>query len=102
MPSPPVPPEPFAWMSKNDPAGRFKITLKSPASEAVTGTLLIVAGILFAALLLADASGVTIALAVGLFIIFAGFGVLLLVMAVARRRWMKAYAHGNGHPPSLG
>lgn len=92
-------PEPFPWISKNDPVGRFKVTLKSPASEAVTGTLLLLAGIVFALMLFARAAVGTTVLGVLLLAVFGGLGVLLLVMASARVKWVRSYRQAYGRPP---
>ncbi|MBF4634323.1 hypothetical protein ITJ38_07915 [Agreia pratensis] len=94
-----VPAEPFAWMSKTNPTGPYRFTLRSPASEAAMGIFLIVAGVGLVALLLADPSAPAIAMAVVLFVLAVGAGVLLLVMSVARARWIRAYKRVHGHVP---
>ena len=91
--------EPFPWMSRTSPAGRYKFTLRSPESEAITGSFMALVGIVFLVFLLADPSAPRIALGVLLFGVFAGLGALLLVMAVARARWIRAYRRMHGHVP---
>jgi len=94
-----VPPEPFAWMSTKNPTGPYRFRLATPTSEAVFGIFLVVAGVLLVVSLWSDSSAPAIALAVLVFLIFVGFGVLLLIMAVYRHRWAKAYTEVHGHPP---
>ncbi|MDF2444498.1 MAG: hypothetical protein JWR01_2701 [Subtercola sp.] len=94
-----VPPEPFAWLSRDKPAGRYKISLVTPRSEAVLGGFLLLAGIVFAVFLFSRGAGGAVALGVLLFVIFGGFGIVLLVMASARSRWARAYRQVHGHPP---
>jgi len=91
--------EPFAWMSKGEMQGRYKFTLKSPTSEAITGTLLLLAGILFSVLLFTRGAGGAVALAVLLLVVFGGLGIFLLIMAAARARWVRAYRALHGHKP---
>ncbi|MET4783420.1 hypothetical protein [Glaciihabitans sp. UYNi722] len=85
-------------MSKTRPRGRYKITLRSPASEAVFGSFLLIAGMLFLGMILATPDA---PLAVGLllFVMFGGLGAPLIVMAVARHRWIRAYHKVAGHSP---
>jgi len=94
-----VPAEPFPWMSKTKPTGPYRFTLRSPASEAVMGIFLTVVGFAFVALLLRDPSTPAIAVAVLLFVLTVGPGVVLLIMAVARARWIRAYKRVHGHVP---
>jgi len=91
--------EPFPWMSKGAMEGRYKFTLKSPTSEAITGTLLLLAGILCSVILFGRGAGGAVALAVLLLVVFGGLGIFLLVMAAARARWVRAYRALHGRKP---
>lgn len=91
--------EPFPWMSSNRMEGRYKFTLKSPTSEAVFGTFLLIAGIVFAAVLFGRGEGGAVVLGVFLLIVLAGLGILLLIMAAARGRWVRAYQRAHGRKP---
>lgn len=94
-----VPPEPFPWLSTNKPTGPQRMTLKSPASEAALGLLLVVAGAVFVALLLQDPSGAAVVTAVVLFLIFGGLGSFLLIVAALRQRWANAFERVHGYRP---
>ncbi len=91
--------EPFAWMSAGTMEGRYKFTLKSPTSEAITGALLLVAGILCAVILFGRGAGGAVALGFLLLVVFGGLGIFLLIMAAARARWVRAYRALHGRKP---
>jgi len=94
-----VGPEPFPWMSTNKPTGPYRFTLKTPASEAVFGTFLLLVGVAFAAQALQDTAWQAGVLAALFLLVFAGLGGLLIVMAVRRHRWAKAYERVHGYRP---
>jgi uncharacterized membrane protein YidH (DUF202 family) len=71
------------------------MTVRHPLTEAILGLFLLGSGVVFFVATVHDA----LAVGVLLFIIFGGFGVLLLVMAAARWRWLRAYWQLHGHSP---
>ena len=86
-------PEPFAWMSnryKHRP-GPYKIDLSTPRSEAIFGIFLIACAAFFVWLTLQDGSPEALALGIGSGLVFGGLGSFLIVMAIIRHRWFKAY-----------
>ena len=87
--------EPFPWMSKNRPTGPYRFTLRHPASEAVFGSFLVFMGVF---VLLASMPDGIVA---GVIVVttFGGMGVFLLVMAVARGRWLRNYRKIHGYSP---
>jgi len=93
------PAEPFAWMTNKKPVGPYRMTLTTPLSEALLGAFLIGSTVLFAVVLLGDPSVPSILVAVLLIAIFGGLGAVLIVMAIARGRWVRAYERFHGHRP---
>lgn len=71
------------------------MTVRHPLTEAILGLFLLGFGVVFFAATVQGAVG----LGVLLFVIFGGLGVLLLVMAGARWRWLRAYRRLHGHSP---
>lgn len=86
-------------MSTTKSTGVFRVALRTPVGEAVLGVFLLVAGVVFTLYLFTRGTGGATVLGVLLFVVFAGFGVILLVMAWARARWARAYRQVHGHPP---
>ncbi|MDO9398320.1 MAG: hypothetical protein Q7T71_17375 [Herbiconiux sp.] len=86
-------------MSTNRTTGPIRMTLRTPLSAGLLGGFLLLAGVVFAAVLFATGSGGAVGLAALLLVIFGGLGVLLLVIAAARARWARAYRRVHGHSP---
>ncbi|QWT24545.1 hypothetical protein KPL76_03910 [Subtercola sp. PAMC28395] len=85
-----LPREPFAWMGSDNTTGPYRVSLKSPRSGALFGGMFLTGSAFVGALVLQDPTPGAIIAGTVVTVIFAGLGIFLLVMAVARRRWIVA------------
>ena len=94
-----LPPEPFPWMSTNRPSGPYRMTLRTPLSEALLGSfLLVMALVFFLTAIDSDSTGVVV-VGLGSFVIAGGTGIFMLIVAIARARWFRAFERAHGRRP---
>ena len=94
-----LPKEPIAWMTGKKPVGPYRMTLSTPRSEALMGAFLLGVAVLFAAQLLSAPSVPAVIVAALLVVVIGGPGAVLIVMAIARGRWARAYERLHGYRP---
>ena len=94
-----LPPEPFPWLSTNRPSGPYRMTLRTPLSEALLGSFLLVMALLFFVTAIGSDSTGVVVVGLGISIIACGTGVFMLVVAIARARWFRAFERAHGRRP---
>ena len=94
-----LPPEPFPWMSTNRPSGPYRMTLRTPLSEALLGSFLLVMALVFLLTAIASDSTGVLLVGLGIFVIASGAGVFMLIVAISRARWFRAFERAHGRRP---
>ncbi|KQM16795.1 hypothetical protein ASF83_13600 [Plantibacter sp. Leaf171] len=75
------------------------MTLRTPLSEALLGSFLLVMALCFFLTAIGGDSTGVVVVGLGIFVIAGGGGVFMLIVAIARARWFRAFERAHGRRP---
>lgn len=91
--------EPMPWMSRRRTGGAYRLPgLQYPLGSLIYGVVFLALGVV-ALVATASAGSGALALGIPLFLIAAGLGVWMVIIAAVRWPWYRKYVQEHGHPP---